>query len=403
MKNKNTFLLISSQLFSVLGTTLIQFLISLYVLDLTKSPGLFSISLASSMIGRLVSLPFCGVIIDRLSKKKLMILMDCAYFLTTLTFVLVNRYTESVIIICLFVFLLGIISAFETPTSQASLSLLYDEEHIPKMTGITTSIGMLGNLVGPVLAGIIYQFNQLYFLLIICSALFLVAVFCELQLTIPYSKVANDTSILTIIKNDYRETIDYLKQKQIILSICLLAFLLNFIIASFIQVIVPSITRINLGITNQEFGIMNGLFALGGLLGALCYSLFSKKIARHLRLLFNIISISFILLGVTVSLMRSEDLIFLSIVGIIFTVLFLTAMISVHLLSSIQLMIEKEYVGRIISLILILSTLATPLGQLLWGIMSQVLVVETFYLAGLFLGGVTMGITFLFKKTLLRI
>lgn len=329
--------------------------------------------------------------------------MDCSYFLATLIFVLINRQIESILIICVFVFLLGIISAFETPTSQASLSLLYDEENIPKMTGITTSIGMLGNLIGPVLAGIIYQFNQFYPLLVICSVLFLAAIICEFQLVIPYLKTPDNSSILNVLKNDYLEIVNYLKKKQIILSICFLAFLLNFIIASFIQVIVPSMVRINLGVTNQAFGIMNALFALGGLLGALSYSLLSKKISKYLVHLFNLISISFILLGVTVSLVTSKNLVFWAMVMIIFVILSLTAMISVHLLSSIQLMIEKEYVGRIISLILILSTLATPIGQLIWGMLSSMIVVENFYLVGIFLGGVTVVIAYTFKPILLKI
>lgn len=69
IKEKNFLLLMGSQLFSVLGTTVIQFVISLYVLDITHSALLFSVITSLSIIGRIVCLPFCGILADRLSKK----------------------------------------------------------------------------------------------------------------------------------------------------------------------------------------------------------------------------------------------------------------------------------------------------------------------------------------------
>ena len=69
-RNKNFNLLIGSQLFSVLGTTIVQFVISLYVLDITKSALTFSVIASLSIVGRLICLPFCGVLADRLPKKK---------------------------------------------------------------------------------------------------------------------------------------------------------------------------------------------------------------------------------------------------------------------------------------------------------------------------------------------
>ena len=75
-QNKNLHLLIGSQLFSVLGTTIVQFVISLYVLDITKSAFTFSVITSLSVVGRLVCLPFCGVLADRLPKRNLMLFMD---------------------------------------------------------------------------------------------------------------------------------------------------------------------------------------------------------------------------------------------------------------------------------------------------------------------------------------
>jgi Na+/melibiose symporter-like transporter len=111
-RNKNFNLLIGSQLFSVLGTTIVQFVISLYVLDITKSALTFSVIASLSIVGRLICLPFCGVLADRLPKRNLMLLMDCLYLILSIGLFLVTRLENPVTAIGILTVIIGMVSAF---------------------------------------------------------------------------------------------------------------------------------------------------------------------------------------------------------------------------------------------------------------------------------------------------
>lgn len=171
-KGKNFYLLIGSQLFSVLGTTVIQFTIALYVLDVTKSAFTFSVITALSIVGRLISLPFCGILADRLPKRNLMLTMDCLYAILALGLLGASFSSQPVVLIGLLTILIGMVSAFETPVVQSTIPLICRDEDIPRANGIISSVGMLGNIIGPVFAGIVYHFDSVYWAFLISCCLF---------------------------------------------------------------------------------------------------------------------------------------------------------------------------------------------------------------------------------------
>ena len=215
-RNKNFNLLIGSQLFSVLGTTIVQFVISLYVLDITKSALTFSVIASLSIVGRLICLPFCGVLADRLPKRNLMLLMDCLYLVLSIGLFLVTRLENPVTAIGILTVIIGMVSAFETPVVQSAIPIICKEEEIPRANGIISSIGTLGTVLGPILAGIIYRFDAVYQIFMITAALFLIAIFCEVLLNIPVqAQAAMNGTLFQVVVGDLKEVANYLKaQKQ---------------------------------------------------------------------------------------------------------------------------------------------------------------------------------------------
>ncbi|MGX7014498.1 MFS transporter [Vagococcus silagei] len=399
----NTILLLFSQLFSVIGTTILQFVIALYVLDLSHSAQMFSLIIAATFFGRVLCLPFAGVMIDQMSKKKMMMALDGAYFLITALFMLLNQYKQSNLFFLIFVFIIGLISAFETPLSQASLSLLYDEESIQKMTGFVTAISMFGSLIGPILASLIYRFNAVNFSYSICIILFIAAWICELFLNIPEKLQKQIHSFRDSVRLDYLEVTQQLKKQPIILKICLFAFLLNVILASFVQVVIPYLARVILAVTDQQYGILQTFFAFGGLLGAILYSLFAKIKHKPLITFMIIIGFIFIIFGYVLKFKLDSSLTFYLILSLISIILCLISYISVHLISAIQLQVHANMVGRMMSFVLLLSTLATPLGQLIWGQIIQTLNQEDYIRVGWSIALIVCLITMLFRKTLITL
>lgn len=368
-KNKNFNLLIGSQLFSVLGTTIVQFVISLYVLDITKSALTFSVIASLSIVGRLICLPFCGVLADRLPKRNLMLLMDCLYLILSIGLFLVTRLENPVTAIGILTVIIGMVSAFETPVVQSAIPIICKEEEIPRANGIISSIGTLGTVLGPILAGIIYRFDAVYQIFMITAALFLIAIFCEVLLNIPVqAQAAMNGTLFQVVVGDLKEVANYLKAQKVIVKVAAVAFLLNFFLASFIQVIIPYVSRIQLGATDAQFGLMNTILAIGSLLGTVVYGVIANRlnetsITKNLIL----VAILFSLLVIPFGLIQDSTLAFWLMTVIVASAMGVVTVVSVQLIVYIQLVSDKALLGRIMSLVMIVTTLAIPLGQVMYG------------------------------------
>ncbi|MDT2491211.1 MFS transporter [Enterococcus avium] len=368
-RNKNFNLLIGSQLFSVLGTTIVQFVISLYVLDITKSALTFSVIASLSIVGRLICLPFCGVLADRLPKRNLMLLMDCLYLILSIGLFLVTRLENPVTAIGILTVIIGMVSAFETPVVQSAIPIICKEEEIPRANGIISSIGTLGTVLGPILAGIIYRFDAVYQIFMITAALFLIAIFCEVLLNIPVQAQATmNGTLFQVVVGDLKEVANYLKAQKVIVKVAAVAFLLNFFLASFIQVIIPYVSRIQLGATDAQFGLMNTILAIGSLLGTVVYGVIANRlnetsITKNLIL----VAILFSLLVIPFGLIQDSTLAFWLMTVIVASAMGVVTVVSVQLIVYIQLVSDKALLGRIMSLVMIVTTLAIPLGQVMYG------------------------------------
>lgn len=368
-KNKNFNLLIGSQLFSVLGTTIVQFVISLYVLDITKSALTFSVIASLSIVGRLICLPFCGVLADRLPKRNLMLLMDCLYLVLSVGLFLVTRLENPVTAIGILTVIIGMVSAFETPVVQSAIPVICAEEELPRANGIISSIGTLGTVLGPILAGIIYRFDAVYQIFMITAALFLIAIFCEVLLNIPVQTQAGmNGTLFQVVIGDLKEVASYLKAQKVIVKVVAVAFLLNFFLASFIQVIIPYVSRIQLGATDAQFGLMNTILAIGSLLGTVIYGVIANRlnetsITKNLIL----VAILFSLLVIPFGLIQDPTLAFWVMTVIVASAMGVVTVVSVQLIVYIQLVSDKALLGRIMSLVMIVTTLAIPLGQVMYG------------------------------------
>src|SRR4051812_26614720 len=77
-RQKNFTLLIAGKLISLLGSNILQFALSLYVLSITGSATIFASMLSILILPRLLLSPIAGVFGDWFDRKKVIILLDLA-------------------------------------------------------------------------------------------------------------------------------------------------------------------------------------------------------------------------------------------------------------------------------------------------------------------------------------
>lgn len=84
---KNFRLMVAGQIISVLGSALLRFALSLYVLDLTGRADIYASLYAMSNIPLLLA-PLGGVLADRFNRRNLMVIFDFASGAVTLIYIL---------------------------------------------------------------------------------------------------------------------------------------------------------------------------------------------------------------------------------------------------------------------------------------------------------------------------
>lgn len=369
MSKHNLNLLLGSQLFSVLGAGIIQFAIALYVLDLTKSALTFSVIASLAIVGKIICLPICGVLADRLPKKSLLLSMDISYAILTVVLVGVLKLSQPIVPIGIVLVILGLISAFETPVVQSTLPLICEKATIPQASGAVSSIGIIGNIIAPILGAVFYDFSAVSKVFYISLFFYLLGIICEglLQLR-SNNKSVYQGNLLEVLKYDTSEVLRYLKNRSILIKVCLITFILNFMMTSFIQVLVPYLARVQMGISNRQFGVMNTIFAFGGLLGAMSYSVFGKKIVKvSLATLLYGVALLFFCLVIPYYYLKETGLAFGIMLVLVAVILAVVTTVSIQLMVYVQLVTDQKLLGRVMSFLLIIATIGIPAGQLLFG------------------------------------
>ncbi len=119
--SKDFKILVFGQIISILGSALLRFALSLFVLDVTGRADLFAVLFAISSIPILLT-PFGGALADRFNRRHLMVLFDAISCVVVLIFY-ITLWTEyhSVLGIGVVMVLLSIISAMYSPAVIASI------------------------------------------------------------------------------------------------------------------------------------------------------------------------------------------------------------------------------------------------------------------------------------------
>jgi MFS family permease len=156
MQHRNYRLFFFGQIFSLIGTWMQSIAMSWVVYQLTYS------SVWLGIIGFLTSIPslflsfFAGTLADRMSKRKLIIIMQSAALLQALVLgVLVFTNSISIPVVAVFALILGIINAFDIPSRQSFIVHLVGKSDLGNAIALNSATFNAARIVGPAIGGIV--------------------------------------------------------------------------------------------------------------------------------------------------------------------------------------------------------------------------------------------------------
>jgi len=380
--SKDFNLMVIGQIISILGSALLRFALSLYVLDITGRADLFAVLFAISSVPMLLA-PLGGAIADRFNRRNLMVIFDfISSIIVFIFFTMLAIGNSSVFLIGVVMVLLSFVSAMYAPTVMASIPVLVEEEKLEQANGIVNGIQALSNVAAPVLGGILYGLIGLKVLVIVSGVFFFLSAILEMFIHIPFMQREQSRHIIPTLVNDLKEGFSYVVKQSFILKCMILAALLNLLLTPLFVVGVPIILRVTMQSSDTLYGVGMGLIDFATILGALSMGYFAKKMGINNLYIWIFITALLIVpmaLSVTPLLLKigyypSYTLFVVSalLIAMIMTI------ISIYVITVVQKETPNENLGKVMAIIIAVSQCMAPIGQILYGVLFEAFSVKVY-------------------------
>ncbi|MEB2279725.1 MFS transporter [Lysinibacillus xylanilyticus] len=380
--SKDFNLMVIGQIISILGSALLRFALSLYVLDITGRADLFAVLFAISSVPILLA-PLGGAIADRFNRRNLMVIFDFTSSIIVFIFFAMLAYGNSSIwLIGVVMVLLSFVSAMYAPAVMASIPVLVEEEKLEQANGIVNGIQSLSNVAAPVLGGILYGLIGLKVLVIVSGVFFFLSAILEMFIHIPFMQRAQDRHIIPTLVNDLKEGFSYVVKKSFIFKCMILAALLNLLLTPLFVVGVPIILRVTMQSSDTLYGIGMGLIDFATILGALSMGYFAKKMGIN-----NLYFWVFITALLIVPMALAVTPLILNIgyypsytlfVGSALVIAMILTVISIYVITLVQKETPNENLGKVMAIIIAVSQCMAPIGQILYGLLFEAFSVKVY-------------------------
>jgi MFS transporter, DHA3 family, macrolide efflux protein len=363
MHNKNfkMFLLIwAGQFISVIGTSLTSFALGFWVLTESGSVTQFSMIILSLVLPTIIVSPFAGVIIDRFSRKKLMILSNCvAAFSSMVILVLVLTNSLEIWHIYVAAALASTFNTFLMPAYQSIISLLVPKKQLGRANGLIQVGESASVIIAPVVAGFLLHLYGLQAVITIDLIAFAFAVTTLIFAKIP-EVAAKQTEKLNPKQffAEAKEGWDYLMKQPAFKWLLIFGAFINLLLGFVNVLLQPLIIAIS---SEQTLGIVLSVTGFGMLLGGIMISVWGgpKNRINGMFLGCGLAGVFISLAGVTTSIVF--------ITASFFLFLFLIPMVNSCSQALWQSKVEPTIQGRVFTIRRMLGISLYPLAIIMAG------------------------------------
>ncbi|CAN5698395.1 macrolide resistance MFS transporter Mrx(A) [soil metagenome] len=274
------FTLISANVISNLGNGITGLAIPWFVLETTGSAARTGLVGAATFIPQIIAMILGGALVDRLSRKWMSIVADCASGITVAlipTFYFTIGLPFWLLLVLVF---LGAI--LDTPGRSARNAMT---PNLSKMAGlslertnsVSASAGGAAELVGPALAGLLIAWLGPRLVLYLDAVSFAISAMLTL-LWVP--NILVERVIRTSYIADVREGFQYLRSQRLLITLMVAAAVANFFAAPLGSVLLP-IWVFDNNRSASSLGFIFSAFGGGILLGSLAFASLAQRLYRR--------------------------------------------------------------------------------------------------------------------------
>ncbi|MEK4706612.1 MFS transporter [Bacillus sp. FSL R10-2780] len=371
---RNIMLMMIGKMTSLLGAGIYTFAMGLYVLKTTGSGMGFATTLICGSIPRMICGPIAGAVADRVNRRWLVIGTDLLSSLTMLImFILATMFGPSLLFIYVSAALLSICASFYSVAVTSSIPNLVDEERIQKASALNQTAASLSNILAPIIGGVVFGFFSIKSFFLLNSITFFLAVIVQLFIVFDlYKKEMAESKehFLTSIKEGF----SYVKRQHEIYGLMKIAVGVNFF-ASALFVSLPYIIVQNLHLSSKQLGVVEGMLAVGMLIGAIVLSV-RKEVNNPFRSVYIGL---FLFAGLSLFTVFPLLVTIPKVVSFIYYIAFMILtgismmVVNIPMQVHMQKTTDPNYLGRVFGLLETISTAIAPLGMIVYGLLLDML------------------------------
>ena len=311
----------------------------------------------SELVTSILVNPFGGVISDRFSRRRILMVTDlvCGILCLAISFIRNDSWMIGALIFANIV--QAIAFAFSRPANKAIITELVEKDGLVLYNSRLELVMQVVSVSSPVLSFLVLQFASLRITLVLDALSFFLAFGLVALLPKKEEKTMGEKKLtFRVIFSDIKEGVHYIVKQKEIFFLLVMASSVNFFFAAF-NYLLP--------FSNQLYGVQGAYATIltMGAIGSIVGALLASKIKASMEMLLFLLALT----GLGVMIMGFTLPSYLTFSGNFVCELFMT-IFNIHFFTQVQTKVEGEYLGRVLSSIYTLAILFMPIatGLMTW-------------------------------------
>ncbi|MFX1512015.1 MAG: MFS transporter [Promethearchaeota archaeon] len=376
------------QMLSHLASTIVQFVIVLWIALETKSSFILGLAAFAGFAPFIIITPIAGVFVDRWSRKKVIASMDFLQAATTaILFYLFWIEEVAVWQILILSALRGVFQGFHMPATEAIVPLLIPKDKLSRMNGLNHLMYGITGIIGPAAAALLLLYWEIGEILLLDPLTFLIAMIPVLFIKIPAVKKNQAVEGKSSFKMEFTEGIVYIKERYGLLSLLSVFTTVN-LFSQPLYVLLPMYLMKIHSVRDEELSgtlaLLLGIQQLGMVIGSLFMSIWKGFKRNVVGVCIGILAIYLSLLIIIITPIGPYAFLIMGVGMLIMgTVMPIANVSSQNIWQSV---VSPDKMGRVMSVRTTIAWFVIPVGMLLSGILAEIIGITELFLACAILG-----------------
>lgn len=354
-KNRNFLFLFISALFSAPGYYVYLIGSEWLMLSIHENRFFFGMLFFAASIPRLILLTVGGLVADRFNKRTVLFISDISRALligVLILFIWTGTVTPWHLLVLAALF--GISDAFSYPALNSLTPMVLEKEQLQRGNSMIQMTSQISPILGPALGGTLIAVLGFEGVFSVAMVMLLLASIAVLAIRIREERAAEEEGKTSPLE-DLKEGIQYVRKNDLIISIVVMAFFLNFFFAGPLSIGIPVIVKDVFHGSAVSLAVVEMSMGIGALIGAIILAVFTLK-KPGIAMVGGLIALGilFSITGLSTHVVVTAGLVALMAIA--------TQIVNIPLMTVLQQTTEKKMLGRMMSFLMTVSTGLVPVS-----------------------------------------